>query len=186
MKRVSLFLILSLMFSVAAGENATRGNVNIFLGSKQTLDNSWAPFDEQAELAVLFDVQPQGWPLSVAIDMMVSAYAVDYGGNIRTVSTSELDFGIRKVFDPQWSAFHPYVGGGLGLISARDEYDWGIPPPDEGRTIGAWLGGGLFITLSEHFNLGFDLRHSHAEVKLRGNTQQAGGIHAGVLLGYHW
>lgn len=187
MKKIALLLSMSLFCSLAAAENATKGNVNVFLGNKQTLDSSWAPFDDHGELGIMIDVQPQGWPVSLTFDLMVSAHAVDYGGPIETVSTTELDFGARKVFDLQGSAFHPYIGGGLGIISARHEVEWGsLSVSDEDSSLGVWLGGGFFVTLGEHFNIGLDLRHSDADVTLWGNKEQAGGDHAGLLLGYHW
>jgi hypothetical protein len=52
--------------------------------------------------------------------------------------------------------------------------------------VGFWIGGGVYWTLGEHFNIGFDVRWSKAEVTIDGLDFEAGGTHAGLLLGYHW
>jgi len=53
-------------------------------------------------------------------------------------------------------------------------------------SIGIWLNGGIYWTLGEAFNLGFELAYSHAKVTVFGEDANAGGGHAGILLGYHW
>ena len=63
----------------------------------------------------------------------------------------------------------------LGLRASADD-----------DAIGFWIGGGIYWTLGEHFNIGFDLRWSKAEVTINGVDGEAGGGHAGLLLGYHW
>ena len=62
---------------------------------------------------------------------------------------------------------------GLGVFSADD-------------AMGFWIEGGIHWTLAEHFNIGFDVRWSKAEVTINGVDGEAGGSHAGLLLGYHW
>ncbi|UCE89547.1 MAG: hypothetical protein JSW10_01535 [Pseudomonadota bacterium] len=57
---------------------------------------------------------------------------------------------------------------------------------DTDSTVGLWVGGGVYWTLKRHFNIGFDLRLSGAEVTLFGKDRQAGGFHSGLILGYHW
>jgi hypothetical protein len=52
--------------------------------------------------------------------------------------------------------------------------------------MGFWVEGGIYWTLAEHFNIGFDVRWSKAEVTFYGVDGEAGGTHAGLLLGYHW
>ena len=59
-----------------------------------------------------------------------------------------------------------------------------FPVSDDNNGIGIWLNGGVYWTLSQHFNLGLDLRYSQADVTLF--DVDAGGTHAGVILGYHW
>lgn len=182
MKKVYVFLFLSLFFSVAAAQNSTTGNVNVLLGNK-TLDSAdWAPWDSQGEFGILIDVAGPTWPVAIAIDLLGSA---DEHLGI-TVSTSELDLGVRKVFDLTGSSLHPYLGGGLALITARIQDDWfGGEIHDDGT--GIWLSGGFFVTLGESFNLGLELRHSAANVDFgTPYSADAGGSHAGVLLGYHW
>lgn len=183
MKKLLAFLLLVSLASSAVAENATMGNVNLMFGSKSLNSNEWpVPFDSQGEFGILIDVQPIGWPVSLAVDLLGSAEEV--AGLVE--STSELDFGVRMVFDLGGTTLHPYVGGGLGLIGARVEDTW-FGNVEEDSTLGTWISGGIFVTLGEHFNLGLELRHSSGVVNLPTLGQRdAGGDHVGLLLGYHW
>lgn len=181
MKKLALFLCLSLLSSVAAAQNATTGNVNLFLGGKTLSEADWGIWNEQGEFGVLIDVQTAGMPVSFAIDLLGSAEE-RYG---LLVSTSELDFGLRMIFDVDGTTLHPYVGGGLGFMGGRIEDTW-FGGEDEDTSMGLWLNGGVYVTLGEHFNLGLDLRYSSAEVTLLNTPVEIGGNHAGLLLGYHW
>jgi len=63
---------------------------------------------------------------------------------------------------------------------------WWYTASDDDTAMGFWFGGGLYVTLAEHFNLGLDLRQSKAEITLFDVEGEAGGTHAGVSIGYHW
>jgi hypothetical protein len=45
---------------------------------------------------------------------------------------------------------------------------------------------GIYWTLAEHLNIGFELRWSKADVSAYGIDVDAGGTHAGLFVGYHW
>ena len=57
---------------------------------------------------------------------------------------------------------------------------------DDDSAVGAWLGGGVRIELTPHFVLGLDVRYSEAEVTLFDVDREAGGLSAGLTVGYHW
>lgn len=172
---------------------AVQGNVNFLLGQKTLDSNDWAPYDEQGELGVLFDIRDDYWPVSLAVDLLGSAKTRDYWWGDATASSGELDLGVRKVFDITGASLHPYVGGGLALINARyeeNDYTFGTWSTSDSGS-GVWLNGGIYYSFGEHFNLGLDVRFSRADVTLLdyfGNpvNVSAGGNHAGLVMGYRW
>jgi hypothetical protein len=158
-------------------------------------EDDWEPIEEQTEFGLRLDFKQEGWPVSVAIDYLVSSdddtglyYISGYGTVAATLDgeTSELCLGVRKIWDHH-PTMRPFIGGGLALISAELEASaLGVSVSEDDDAIGIWIGGGVYWTLAEHFNIGFDLRWSKAEVTLYGVDGEAGGTHAGFLLGYHW
>jgi len=188
MKRMKWFWIAVLVLIASPALAETTGNINIFLGSKTLDSNDWSTsFQDQDEFGILFDVRGENWPVNLAIDLLGSSKQIDYVDGYTTVSTSELDFGARKIFNIVGTPVYPYVGGGLGLMSARveDAYYYYGSYIYEDTGFGVWLDGGAYVTLGQ-FNLGLDLRYSQADVTVAGNKVNAGGSHAGILLGYHW
>ncbi len=166
---------------------AMTGNASAFLGQKHLDSNDWSPVEDQVQIGVVSDLRGDDWPISFAVDLLVSSDKANMPGPDITGSTLELDFGVRKVFDIPDSALHPYVGGGPALMSARREYDYGsYTVSDNDSGTGYWVSGGVYWTFANHYNAGFDLRHSKANVDLFGTQVDAGGNHAGIMFGYKW
>lgn len=185
MKKNIIFTLLSL-FAVNAHAQAWSGNVNFFLGTK-TLDNAdWAPYDEQAAFGVLVDFKQENWPISMAIDLLGSYDEETVLGIKTEASTSEFDIGIRKIWEVSGSSIRPFIGGGIAFVTAEKKTSnvLSVSVDDDGT--GFWLNGGVYWTLGQHFNLGLQARYSQAEVTFSGNNVEAGGTHAGIMLGYHW
>ena len=61
-----------------------------------------------------------------------------------------------------------------------------ITTSESDTAMGSWVEGGIYFTVSERFNIGFNLRLSQAEVTLYGVEFEAGGTHTGLLLGFPW
>ena len=175
-----------MLFFINANANEWTGNVNAFLGQKTLDEDDWAPLDKQAEFGVLVDFKQQDWPVSIALDYL-GTYdeATELGINVEG-TTSEFDVGVRKIWEVSGSSIRPYVGGGLAFVNAEFKITSGFPVSDDDNGTGIWLNGGVYWTLGQHFNLGLDLRYSQADVTLFGEEGEAGGTHAGVILGYHW
>lgn len=174
------------LFFISANANAWTGNVNFFLGGKTLEENDWAPVDQQAEFGVLVDFKQQNWPVSIALDFLGSVdEATELGVNFEG-STSEFDVGVRKIWEVSGSSIRPYVGGGLAFVNAEFKGTAFTTISQDDNGTGIWLNGGVYWTLGQHFNLGLDLRYSQADVTLFGVDIDAGGTHAGVILGYHW
>lgn len=186
MKKLFLSAIL-LILVVNAHASGFTGNVNFFLGQKALESNDWAPLEDQVAFAVLFDFKLSGWPVSLAVDTLGSYDDITIAGNTVEGSTAELDIGVRKIWEPAGSSVRPYIGGGLAFINAevRESYSY-YTYSDDDTGMGFWLNGGVYWTLSHHFNLGLDLRYSQAEVTVFDYDAEAGGTSAGLILGYHW
>ncbi|MBA7714980.1 hypothetical protein ES703_124015 [subsurface metagenome] len=169
------------------------GNINAFLGVKALDEDDWEPIEDQDEYGIKVDFKQKDWPVSIAIEYLVSSdddtglwYDPVIGIVIATVEgeTSELCFGVRKIWD-QSPKVRPFIGGGIAHISAEAKATTlGFSASDD--AIGIWIGGGVYWTLGEHFNIGFDVRWSKAEVSSYNIDAEAGGSHAGLLLGFHW
>jgi len=79
--------------------------------------------------------------------------------------------------------FHPFVGGGIAIVSAEMQA-LGVEDDDDG--VGIWLDAGISLALWEHFHLGVEARYSVAEVTLLGEDRLAGGGSVAALAGFRW
>ena len=143
--------------------------------------------DEQTQFGILLDFRPKNWPVNIAVDYLKSDDddTVNMFGTPLKVEaeTREIDIGIRKIFENS-PTLRPYIGGGLAFINGEFGIEGMISQDDD--AVGIWLNAGLYWTLAKHFNLGFDLRYSWAEITLFDVDANAGGLQAGVFLGFHW
>jgi len=164
------------------------GHVNFFLGQTYLRSSDWAPVERQNAYGLEIDFRKREWPFNIAIDVIGSDQEEDslVSGTGRVVQDSaeisELDLGIRKYWE-QNTLFHPFVGGGLSLVTAEMQ-SLGVEDDDDG--VGFWLDAGISLALTEHFNMGVELRYSMAEVTLLGENRIAGGFSVGGLIGYRW
>lgn len=191
---MSLGISLSVMLpseGAAAGGKEWTGNANLLLGAKALDKNDWEPANAQSEAGVEVDFRRRDWPLSVAIDVLGASgegkvYDPFFGGVKMQSETSELCLGVRKVWDGSPSV-RPFIGGGISMVKATGRVTvLGITAEDSGSGTGSWFGGGVYWTLGESFDIGFEFRASSGKAKLFGTEVKAGGSHGGLLLGYHW
>ncbi len=161
------------------------GNVNVFLGAKALEEDDWAPVEDQGEIAIEFDFRERTWPLNLVIGLRGAHDEDDLGGVTVESTTSELSLGVRKIWEPD-AIIRPFLGGGLALIGAEAKATAFGTASSSDTAPGIWLGGGMYLALTPHFNLGLDLRVSAAEVTIAGVEGEAGGVHLGILLGYHF
>ncbi len=186
MKR-SHWLCAAIFSLMSAPALAMTGNINGFFGQKALDEDDWGALDRQTELGLMIDTRDSRWPISIAVDLLASWDTVERTGTDLTGTTLELDLGVRKVFDISASALHPYVGGGLAMVGVDLERDVASGMvSDDDTSAGYWVSAGAFWTFANNLNLGLDIRSSAATVDLFGNSVKAGGVHAGILLGYHW
>lgn len=182
---------LSLFPVVSQAQNWT-GNLNFFIGAKVLDEDDWSPIEEQTEFGILLDFKKDHWPVSIAIDVLHSwddAFVHDpfTGSSFKFEgNTTEINLGLRKIWD-HFPIIRPYIGGGLAIINAEAKGSvLGIRVSDDDTSSGIWLNGGIYWTLANVFNVGLDFRYSKAEVTVFDVDVEAGGGHAGLILGYHW
>lgn len=204
LKRRLILTCAAVVVLAAAAPTTQANNVNVFLGQKNLDEGDWDVFDtdildvgEQDEFGILTDWGVGDWPVALAVDLLISSkdkndsnFDIDIDG-----STWEIDLGVRKYWGTD-GMFRPYVGGGLGLISAKVEAQSGGETfDDDDSAIGWFVNGGLSWRLAERFNLGVDVRYSDSSVEVSridfDQTEtireiEAGGLHYGLLFGFGW
>lgn len=188
---VTLLVLIGAATTNLAQAQESTGNVNVFLGTKSLDDEDWAPVEDQSEAGIEFDFRETSWPVNWVLGLRRSESDetfVDpvFGPVAATGRTTEFSFGVRKIWD-QGPIVSPYLGGGLALVNAEFEATVsGASGSDSDSSVGLWLGGGVYFTLADHFNIGIDLRFSAAQATLFGVEGEAGGRHLGLLVGYHF
>lgn len=116
------------------------------------------------------------------------------------VSTQEFRIGVKKTFKASPTVF-PYIMVGLAQIEAEGKasYSYQVEVPDLNVTdsysesysesdsvVGFWLGGGIYYQFKNKFNLGVEVSYSSGEVSIDDTDLEAGGVHYGLFVGYHW
>jgi len=190
---ISFFFLAAIVFisNQSYAQDPWTGNANFLIGSKALDKDDWEPVESQTELGVDVDFAPRSWPIHLAVGFLQSSDDAklfdDYGDYKFRVTTSELKFGIKKIWDAA-PMMHPYVGGGLAMINAKaklSEIGYGSTSDDD-QAIGLYVNGGIFWTLASYLNLGFELGYSKATVDVYDVDAEAGGGHALFLVGFHW
>ena len=184
--KAAISTLLLLILSAAHAGDWT-GNVSGYLGHKSLDDKDWPQLDSQFAIGVLFDIKKQDWPVSIAFDIIGSGDVHEDGSQKDEGYTVENHLGVRKIFELLSYSIKPYLGGGIAFVHAKlKDKDGSTTRSEDDNAVGAWFGGGMYVGLTPHLNLGLDVRYSKAEVTLFDVDREAGGLHAGVTAGYHW
>ena len=176
----------ALVFLAGIGDPAiaradSKGDVNFIIGAKSLDRNDWNPVEDQGEFGAEVTWGGSHWPIAFATDLVASSHGADLLGIRINGQTSELAFGLRKIWEA--GAARPYIGGGVAKIAAQLEQA-GVKEDD--TALGEWVGAGIFWRLGSRFNLGLAARLSRGKVTLFGTEIEAGGTHAGLILGWGW
>lgn len=169
------------------------GNLNLFVGQKWMTQSQWSPVEVQPELGLMLAFGEERVAVHFAIDAYYSRKEVEHPDptvDTRVKATSgEITIGVRRVWD--LGATRPYLGGGASVVTVREDFDGPSGPISyDDRGYGAFVQAGVFWRLAGHLNLGIDVRYCKADAELGSlsNTRDvdAGGFHAGMLIGYGW
>lgn len=186
MKNRTIALLLLLIPSMTTA-NDWAGHIGGFIGLKAMNSSDWPEIDTHFAMGVLFDIKKKSWPISIALDIMDTGDKYEHDGMTDQGHTTELQFGVRKFFIKQDSKIQPYIGGGVSLMSAEQEYEVNsVTTTQDDSTVGAWLGAGMYYDIFPKFVLGLDVRYSYGEVTLFDQKLDAGGIFIGVTGGYQF
>jgi hypothetical protein len=162
------------------------GNLNAVLGAKRLDNDPWGPIDSQPAFGLMFDARQDDWPLNLALDIYHSADKGTEDGVTLDGSTTELNFGIRKIWETT-RTMRPFVGVGSSFVGARLKRSAaGVSRSDSDWGAGVWFGGGVYWTLADALNIGFTLRHTSAKVTLLDERYDAGGNTFGTVIGLTW
>lgn len=192
---IALLVASSSLFSqaiLANSDSGFTGNVSGIMGNASRDGDGWEDADNQAMFGVIGDFKMQHWPVSIAIDGMLHAAdkkAKKSNGKNQTLYTgvNTLQVGVRKIWQSGYPSIHPYIGAGISLTQGYKEVLINDKKDDEqDDDIGSWVGTGVYWRPSKHWNVGFDMRYSKADIKLADQDVDAGGMQYGVSMGYHW
>ena len=176
-----------------SAEARYNGNLNLFVGQKWMTQSQWGPVDDQPELGLMLAFGEERVSVHFAVDAYYSRKEIENPNpsiDSRIKATSgEVTIGIRKVWD--LGVTRPYLGGGASIVTVRQDFDGPSGPVSfDGRGYGAYVQVGVFWRLAGHLNLGIETRYSKADADVGTVTNardvDAGGFHAGVLIGYGW
>jgi hypothetical protein len=194
------FLVVTFLFaSVARAENwlneidgdsvsiGERTNVNIMVGNRLLNSKDWNPVDKQPEIGIDADYDGGLWPYSICGSLLLSEATGSTRGVDVSVRILELQLGGRKVWMPI-KQLQPYAGGGGSALVLESAVEGG------GTTIGSestygfgfWVGAGARVMLGKSWQVGVDTRLSRVNVAFGRTRANGGGLHIGVIAGYHW
>jgi len=176
-------IIATLAMPLHAEEAGWDGHVSLITGSKALDDKDWGEHDRQSAGGIISDFKRSNWPVSIAVDVISSIDDSKKNGLVESW-TSEVDIGVRKIWELDSVAIKPYVGAGIAFVNAEQRRTNDRKQDDS--TTGVWVGAGAYWDVSDHFNVGLDVRYTDAEVKLFDKDYQAGGVTAGLTLGFHY
>ncbi len=120
------------------------------------------------------------WETGKARPYVGGGIAMIYGRQERNARI-ELDGRTERRLGEGAAAFGELPSFPGGSIPIR-----GVVVSEEDAAPGVWLGGGVFWRLGKHFNLGFDVRYSAADLVLFDRDVEAGGLQTGIVFGYGW
>jgi hypothetical protein len=184
------FTIATLLLLSTSTTNADEwsGHFSGFFGGKFLNNNDW-PDDLSSHFSAGFvaDIKKDSWPISISIDLFDTGGEGEHAGKKDLGHTTELHFGLRKIFINQDSKIKPYIGLGVSFMSAEQELEVNnITTTQDGSDVGSWFGGGMYYEINPEFVLGLDVRYSQGEVTLFNKERDVGGFHVGVTGGFQF
>lgn len=185
-KKAAIATLLVLAIPVAQAGDWT-GNVGGSVGSKQMDDQDWGALDSHGSIGFMLDVKKKPWPVSLTYDLILSGQ-VEESGSVKDEAYSlEHHFGVRKTFEFESSSVRPYIGGGLALVSAGIKNTTATSSvDDDDSAVGAWVGTGMLVGITDGFDIGFDVRYSEADVTIFNRDIKAGGLRYALTASHRW
>lgn len=169
-----------------AGEYRS-SKLDIYLGGRTFHEGDWSPVEDQAAIGMEFVHEGHDAPIGFEVALSGSTKTKEdaVGAIDVTGSTGEISAGVRKTFLKDGSRFHPYIGGGVALITARFEGAVsGASAKDDDSSGALYVHGGVEFDLSPSFLIGLDLRFlGGSDIKLLGEDGSADYGQLAFLIG---
>jgi len=184
----TLMLVLMLSHGSALAEEID-GNVGGMIGQVQLEEKDWGDQDNHGAIGLISDFHIASAPFSLAVDLIGSGDEDDLADRKNEVYSAAAHIGVRQVFDDAVSVFKPYVGAGIALINVEmrtKDKQTGLSRVEDDSGTGFWVGAGSYVEITDHFQVGLDLRYSDAEVRVFDSKRQAGGLQTSASAGYYW
>ena len=188
-------LLLSLLTSCAATPGPRQEGpiyrrpthrVGIYLGERDLDRDQYLPSDEQTSVGVEYSSQTPGYPVGFEVGFLSSYESDNDGaGDDFKVGVWEAFWGIRKTWGSQH--VHPYLGGGVSLVTVGVETDdLGRDDDDDDTSLAGYVHGGVMFHLSEIVYFGLDVRTLvGSDIDIRStNIEDADYLQFSVLLGF--
>jgi opacity protein-like surface antigen len=128
--------------------------VSLFAGLRTLHDDDWDPVEDQGAIGFQLAYAPLEWPVGMEIGLMHSSDDDSDSGDPE-VRITDIYAGVNKTFD--FDRMHPYVGGGLALVSGKSEDSGGSSDSD--RSLAGYIHAGILFDVSRVVSLGLDARH---------------------------
>ena len=186
LKTTAIAMLLILTTTVANADDLS-GHISGYFGGKKMDSGDWPDIDNHFSMGVMFDIKKDSWPISIALDITDTGGKYKHDGLEDLGHTTEWYLGVRKIFNDQHPKIQPYIGGGVSFMYAEQELETIITTTtQDDSAVGGWVGAGMYYEINPRFVLGFDVRYSHGEVTLFNKERNAGGMHAGFIVGYQF
>ena len=179
--------IMLLPATAVANSEGLSGHISGFIGLKTMDGDDWPDLDKHFSMGAIFDVKKDSWPVSISLDISDTGDKHKHDGMEDLGHTTEYHLGVRKIFTNQNRNIQPYVGGGVSIIYAEQEFEENNnTTTQDDDAVGAWFGAGMYYEINPSFVLGLDVRYSEGEVTLIDEDIDAGGFHTGITGGYQF
>jgi hypothetical protein len=161
------------------------GNINFLLGQRTMQDSDWDDFEVQNQglFGLNVDLQLPALP-GIEFGFLTSREEGDTAASSADVSLAEVFVGVNKTWN--LPGVHPFIGGGLTVRTISTDLDIAfLSFDDEDTDVAAYIHGGAFWRIGEHFNIGVDLRAIvGGEMDLFNSDVNANSFVGALILGY--
>ena len=186
LKHFSIAMLLLLTTPIINADELS-GHISVFIGFKAMDSSDWPDLDTHFAMGIIFDIKKDSWPISIALDVMDTGDEHKHDGLKDLGHTTEIHFGVRRIFMNQNAKIQPYIGGGVSFMSAEQEFQMiNTTMTQDDSDVGVWVGTGMYYEINPGFVLGIDARYSQGEVVLFDKERDVGGVFAGVTVGYQF
>lgn len=154
--------------------------------AKKSLDSYWEPTDSQSGWGSVFSIYPTESRFGLEMGFLVATSdEVNFDASLSGMTeTSEMYFGVKKVFDAN-DQLKLFIHGGLAMVSMEVTLSTRFDRVRfDASGSGYYWGTGGYYMVSKNVGLGLAARVTSADVDFGGGELAAGGTHLGATIGF--